>query len=130
MPTTTSPAPVKASVHPPPPGAAAARKALFWDRIAPKYAADPIADMAGYEATLQRVQGLLSAGQEVLDLDYIEDSAAGTDSNFVMTGRGKLIEVQMSAEGSTFSRAEMSALLDHAEAGTAALVTAQLAALA
>lgn len=70
------------------------------------------------------------AGQEVLDLDYIEDSAAGTDSNFVMTGRGKLIEVQMSAEGSTFSRAEMSALLDHAEAGTAALVTAQLAALA
>ena len=70
------------------------------------------------------------AGQEVLDLDYIEDSAAGTDSNFVMTGRGKLIEVQMSAEGSTFSRAEMSALLDLAEAGTAALVTAQLAALA
>ena len=70
------------------------------------------------------------AGQEVLDLDYIEDSSAGTDSNFVMTGRGKLIEVQMSAEGSTFSRAEMSALLDLAEAGTAALVTAQLAALA
>ncbi|MFN9472876.1 class I SAM-dependent methyltransferase [Acidovorax sp.] len=68
MPTTTSPAPVKASVQPPPPGAAAARKALFWDRIAPKYAADPIADMAGYEATLQRVQGLLSAGQEVLEI--------------------------------------------------------------
>ena len=70
------------------------------------------------------------AGQEVLDLDYMEDSAAGTDSNFVLTGRGKLIEVQMSAEGSTFSRAEMSALLDLAEAGTAALVAAQLAALA
>ncbi|MBC7476953.1 MAG: ribonuclease PH [Pseudorhodobacter sp.] len=69
------------------------------------------------------------AGQEVLDLDYIEDSAAGTDSNFVMTGRGKLIEVQMSAEGSTFSRAEMTSLLDLAEAGTAALVAAQLAAL-
>ena len=69
------------------------------------------------------------AGQEVLDLDYIEDSSAGTDSNFVLTGRGKLIEVQMSAEGSTFSRAEMSALLDLAEAGTAQLVAAQLAAL-
>jgi hypothetical protein len=43
---------------------AAARKARFWDRIARKYAADPIADLAGYEATLRRVQGLLSAGDE------------------------------------------------------------------
>ena len=72
----------------------------------------------------------LYAGQEVLDLDYIEDSSAGTDSNFVLTGRGRLIEVQMSAEGSTFSRAEMGLLLDLAEAGTAQLVAAQLAALA
>ena len=48
--------------------AAAARKAAFWDRIARKYAADPIADMAGYEATLRRVQGLLSAGQNVLEI--------------------------------------------------------------
>ena len=69
------------------------------------------------------------AGQEVLDLDYVEDSAAGTDSNFVLTGRGKLIEVQMSAEGSSFSRGEMTALLDLAETGTAQLVAAQLAAL-
>ncbi|KNZ31510.1 MAG: ubiquinone biosynthesis protein UbiE [Methylibium sp. NZG] len=46
----------------------AARKARFWDRIAPKYAADPIADMAGYEATLRRVQGLLSADQDVLEI--------------------------------------------------------------
>lgn len=45
-----------------------ARKARFWDRIAPKYAADPIADMAGYEATLQRVRALLSADQEVLEI--------------------------------------------------------------
>ena len=65
------------------------------------------------------------AGQEVLDLDYPEDSAAGTDGNFVMTGRSKLIEVQMSAEGSTFSRTEMGALLDLAEAGIARLVEAQ-----
>jgi len=70
------------------------------------------------------------AGQEVLDLDYIEDSSAGTDSNFVLTGRGQLIEVQMSAEGSTFSRDEMGKLLDLAEAGTIALVAAQRAALA
>ena len=49
-------------------GASAARKARFWDRIAVKYAADPIADMAGYEATLKRVQGLLSADQDVLEI--------------------------------------------------------------
>jgi len=70
------------------------------------------------------------AGQPVLDLDYAEDSAAGTDGNFILTGRGRLIEVQMSAEGATFSRAEMGALLDLAEAGTAALVAAQQVALA
>ena len=45
-----------------------ARKAHFWDRIAPKYAADPMADMAGYEATLQRVRAWLTADQEVLEL--------------------------------------------------------------
>jgi ribonuclease PH len=69
------------------------------------------------------------AGQAVVDLDYAEDSEAGTDGNFVMTGRGRLIEVQMSAEGATFSRAEMAQLLDLAEAGAAALVAAQKAAL-
>ena len=46
----------------------ATRQAAFWDRIARKYAADPIADMAGYEATLRRVQALLSADQDVLEL--------------------------------------------------------------
>ena len=65
------------------------------------------------------------AGQPVLDLDYAEDSEAGTDGNFVMTGAGRLVEVQMSAEGSAFSRAEMVALLDLAEAGVAQLVEAQ-----
>lgn len=70
------------------------------------------------------------AGQPILDLDYPEDSEAGTDGNFVLTGSGKLIEVQMSAEGATFSRDEMSTLLDLAEAGIAELVAAQKAALA
>ena len=51
-----------------PAGASAARKARFWDRIAVKYAADPIADMAGYETTLRHVQGLLSADQDVLEI--------------------------------------------------------------
>jgi ubiquinone/menaquinone biosynthesis C-methylase UbiE len=49
-------------------GVPAVHKARFWDRIAVKYAADPIADMAGYEATLRRVQGLLSADQDVLEI--------------------------------------------------------------
>ncbi|TWI33395.1 ribonuclease PH [Paracoccus sulfuroxidans] len=70
------------------------------------------------------------AGQPLLDLDYAEDSEAGTDGNFVMTGGGRLIEVQMSAEGSTFSREEMTQLMDLADSGIAALVAAQKAALA
>jgi len=70
------------------------------------------------------------AGQPLLDLDYAEDSEAGTDGNFILTGRGRLIEVQMSAEGATFTRDEMGNLLDLAETGAAALVAAQKAALA
>jgi ribonuclease PH len=69
------------------------------------------------------------AGQAILDLDYDEDSNAGTDGNFIMTGSGRMIEVQMSAEGATFSRDEMNALLDHAETGAGLLVAAQKAAL-
>ena len=65
------------------------------------------------------------AGQPVLDLDYPEDSEAGVDGNFVMTGSGALIEIKMSAEGSTFSRNQMDTLADLAEAGNRALVSAQ-----
>ncbi|MEP2782414.1 MAG: ribonuclease PH [Pseudoruegeria sp.] len=70
------------------------------------------------------------AGQPVLDLDYPEDSEAGVDGNFVMLGSGQLIEVQMSAEGSTFSRPQMDELLDLAEKGVSELVAAQKAAVA
>jgi ribonuclease PH len=69
------------------------------------------------------------AGQPVLDLDYAEDSNAGTDGNFVVTGKGRLVEVQMSAEGSSFSQDEMIQLLDLARIGTGALVLAQKRAL-
>ena len=69
------------------------------------------------------------AGQPVLDLDYAEDSAAGTDANFVMTGEMGLVEVQGSAEGATFSRAEFATLMDLAERGVGDLVAAQRAAL-
>lgn len=69
------------------------------------------------------------AGQPVLDLDYAEDSEAGTDGNFIMTGAGRLIEVQMTAEGATFSRDEMMKLMDLAEDGVTNLVAAQKAAV-
>jgi len=70
------------------------------------------------------------AGQPVLDLDYPEDSEAGVDGNFIMTGSGRLIEVQMSAEGSTYSRDQMNQLMDLAEIGVGELVAAQKAATA
>ncbi len=84
---------------------------------------DPIVD------NVAAVSCGIYAGQPVLDLDYAEDSEAGTDGNFILTGRGRLIEVQMSAEGATFSRNEMGQLLDLAESGIAALVEAQKAAV-
>ena len=70
------------------------------------------------------------AGQPVLDLDYPEDSEAGVDGNFVLLGNGQMIEVQMSAEGSTYSRDQMNTLLDLADKGVAELMTAQKAAVA
>lgn len=70
------------------------------------------------------------AGQPVLDLDYPEDSEAGVDGNFIMLGNKTLIEVQMSAEGSVFSRDQMNQLMDLAEKGVSELAAAQLAATA
>lgn len=70
------------------------------------------------------------AGQPVLDLDYPEDSEAGVDGNFIMLGNKQMIEVQMSAEGSTYSRDQMNQLLDLADKGVEELVAAQLAASA
>ena len=69
------------------------------------------------------------AGQPVLDLDYPEDSEAGVDGNFVMTGDQRLIEVQMSAEGSTFARGDLDKLMDLAVKGVAELVAAQVKAV-
>ncbi len=69
------------------------------------------------------------AGQPVLDLDYPEDSEAGVDGNFILRGDGQLIEIQMSAEGSVFSRDQMSALMDLAEKGVGELVSTQKAAV-
>jgi ribonuclease PH len=68
-------------------------------------------------------------GVPLLDLDYAEDSACDTDMNIVMTGSGGLVEVQGTAEGAPFSRAEMDALLDLAQSGIRTLVEKQKAAL-
>jgi ribonuclease PH len=69
-------------------------------------------------------------GAPVLDLDYAEDSDAGADANFVMTGAGGLVEVQGSAEGAPFTRAQLDAMLALAAKGIGELVAAQKAALA
>ncbi len=69
-------------------------------------------------------------GQPVLDLDYAEDSEAGTDANFVMTSGNKIVEVQASAEGATFSREELTQLMDLADKGVGELIAAQNAAIA
>ncbi|ANG95117.1 MULTISPECIES: ribonuclease PH [Brucella] len=69
-------------------------------------------------------------GQPVLDLDYVEDSAAETDSNFVMTGKGGIVEIQGTAEGAPFSEEEFAALMKLARGGINQLVELQKAALA
>jgi ribonuclease PH len=61
----------------------------------------------------------------VLDLDYAEDSGAGTDANFVVTGSGGLVEVQATAEGAPFSEAEFGQLLALARKGTSELMRLQ-----
>ena len=61
----------------------------------------------------------------VLDLDYAEDSTAGTDANFVMTGNGGIVEIQGTAEGAPFSEDEFNALLGLARKGIGRLVDLQ-----
>ncbi|MFD1710993.1 ribonuclease PH [Ottowia sp. GY511] len=64
-------------------------------------------------------------GLPVLDLDYAQDSACDTDMNVVMTGAGHYVEVQGTAEGAAFSRAEMDRLLELAEKGIGELIAMQ-----
>ena len=65
------------------------------------------------------------AGTPLVDLDYLEDSDAGVDANFVMSSDMKLIEIQGSAEGARFTRDEFNKLMDLAENGVATLIDAQ-----
>lgn len=82
------------------------------------------------------MKGLVAAvsvgilGEDVLcDLEYVEDSAADTDMNVVMTEDGRLIEVQGTAEGEPFTHDELLTLLDSAKYGIQEIITAQKAAL-
>jgi ribonuclease PH len=72
----------------------------------------------------------LHAGQPVLDLDYEEDSSAGTDANFVMTGKGGIVEIQGTAEGEPFSEAQFAELMTLARKGIQRLVSLQQMAIA
>ena len=89
-----------------------------------KLAANPMRDFVAAVSV-----GIVE-GQPVLDLDYDEDSSCDTDMNVVMTGSGGLVEVQGTAEGAPFSRAEMEALLDLATGGITQIISAQKSALA
>ncbi len=72
----------------------------------------------------------IHGGMPVLDLDYPEDSSAGTDANFVMTGSGGIVEVQGTAEGEPFSQETLMELLALARKGIDELVARQKAAIA
>lgn len=69
-------------------------------------------------------------GEPVLDLDYAEDSVAETDSNFVMTGKGGIVEIQGTAEGAPFSEEEFANLMKLARGGIDRLVSLQKMAVA
>ncbi len=92
-------------------------------------AVNSLGKQAALAASVAAVSVGVIDGQPRLDLCYEEDVRAGTDMNVVLTGDGRFVEVQGTAEGAAFDRAELDALLDLAVAGCATLAAAQLAAL-
>jgi ribonuclease PH len=102
----------------------AAADAIAWCRTRGLLTGTPLNDFVA------AVSVGIVGGSPVLDLDYDEDSACDTDMNVVMTGVGGFVEVQGTAEGAPFSRAEFDTLLGLAQGGVAQLVAAQKAALA
>ncbi len=102
----------------------AAHDAVSWLMAQGKLTRSPIRDFVAAVSV-----GIVD-GTPLLDLEYVEDSACDTDMNVVMTEAGGFVELQGTAEGATFSRAEMDALLALAGKGIGELVVAQRAALA
>ena len=93
--------------------------ALRWCKERDLVAAEPLRDFVAAVSV-----GIVD-GVPVLDLDYAEDSACDTDMNVVMTGAGGLCEIQGTAEGTPFTRAELDALLALAEKGIGEIIAAQ-----
>jgi ribonuclease PH len=102
----------------------AAHDAVSWLQGQGKLAVSPI------RSFVAAVSVGIVKGTPLLDLEYVEDAACDTDMNVVMTSAGGFVEVQGTAEGAAFSRAEMDRLLALADQGIRALVLAQKAALA
>jgi ribonuclease PH len=101
----------------------AAHDALAWMRKEGMLQALPVKDFVA------AVSVGMKDGVALLDLDYAEDSACDTDMNVVMTGAGRFVEVQGTAEGAPFARAEMDALVALAERGIGELIARQKAVL-
>lgn len=101
----------------------AAQDAVSWLIAQGKLSASPIT------APVAAISVGLKDGQALLDLDYVEDSACDTDMNVVMTGAGHFVEVQGTAEGVAFTRAEMDSLLALADKGIGELIALQTQAL-
>jgi ribonuclease PH len=102
----------------------AAHDAVSWLLRAGRISRSPIRD------AVAAVSVGVVQGTPMLDLEYVEDAGCDTDMNVVMTGSGGFVEVQGTAEGTPFSRAELDALLALAGQGIERLVDAQRAALA
>jgi len=97
----------------------AVHDALAWMRAREMIAALPVKDFVA------AVSVGIVRGVPLLDLDYAEDSACDTDMNVVMTGTGRYVEVQGTAESEPFARSDLEAMLSHAARGIAELVVHQ-----
>jgi ribonuclease PH len=101
----------------------AAHDAVSWLLAQGKIQTSPIRDFVAAVSV-----GIVQ-GTPLLDLEYVEDAACDTDMNVVMTGSGGFVELQGTAEGAAFTRAELDALMVLAEGGIRSLIEAQGAAL-
>ena len=101
----------------------AAHDAVSWLLAQGKISQSPIKD------AVAAISVGIVEGTPLLDLEYTEDAGCDTDMNVVMTAAGGMVELQGTAEGLAFSRAEMNALLDLAEKGIGELLAAQRQAL-
>ena len=97
--------------------------ALNWMRARDLIKSNPLND------SIAAISCGIYRGTPVLDLDYPEDSEADTDANFIITGSGKYVEIQGTAEQEPFSRSELMQLMDLAEKGVSELTEIQKAAL-